>query len=172
MHCADIKIEEASASRQIETIEGLAHEIWDEHFTPIIGKAQVDYMLKKFQSKKAIKEQIRQGFWYFLLSIEEKNTNKYIGYIGIIQKEKQLFLSKFYIKLHERNKGYGKTALAFLEKMALEKGADNISLTVNKNNSETIKAYEKLGFKNIGSVVQNIGNNFVMDDYKMEKIIN
>ena len=28
-----------------------------------------------------------------------------------------------------------------------------------------------MGFKNIGPVVQDIGNGFIMDDFRMEKII-
>ena len=58
-------IEAVSGENQIETIEALAEEIWSEHFTPIIGKAQVDYMLGKFQSKQAICEQINNGFCIF-----------------------------------------------------------------------------------------------------------
>jgi len=160
-------IETVSAENQIEIIAGLACEIWNEHFTPIIGKAQVDYMLEKFQSKKAITEQIENGFLYFLI----KNNNDYIGYLGVLAKDNRLFLSKLYIISAERGKGHGRKAVAFLEKLAIDKGLSKISLTVNKNNSATIKTYIKLGFENRGSIVQDIGNNFVMDDYKMEKDI-
>ncbi len=160
-------IETVSAENQIETIVGLACEIWNEHFTPIIGKAQVDYMLEKFQSKKVITEQIENGFLYFLI----KNNNDYIGYLGVLAKDNRLFLSKLYIISAERGKGHGRKAIAFLEKLAIDKGLSKISLTVNKNNSATIKTYIKLGFENCGSIVQDIGNNFVMDDYKMEKDI-
>ena len=158
-------IEIVSGKNQIEIIAGLAHKIWNEHFTPIIGKAQVDYMLEKFQSKKVITEQIENGFLYFLI----KNNNAHIGYIGVLPEEKQLFLSKLYITSAERGKGHGRKAIEFLEQLAIEKGLSKISLTVNRNNSATIKMYQKLGFKNRGSIVQDIGNNFVMDDYKMEK---
>lgn len=160
-------IETVSAENQIEIIVGLAYEIWNEHFTPIIGKAQVDYMLEKFQSKKVITEQIENGFLYFLI----KNNNDYIGYLGVLAKDNRLFLSKLYIVSAERGKGHGRKAIAFLEKLAIDKSLSKISLTVNKNNSTTIKTYIKLGFENRGSIVQDIGNNFVMDDYKMEKDI-
>lgn len=160
-------IEIVSGENQIETIEGLACEIWNEHFIPIIGKAQVDYMLEKFQSKKVITAQIENGFLYFLI----KNNNEPIGYIGVLPKENQLFLSKLYITSAERGKGYGRKAIEFLVNLAIEKGLNKISLTVNRNNSATIKTYKKLGFEICGSIVQDIGNNFVMDDYKMEKDI-
>ena len=160
-------IEIVSAENQIAIIAGLAKNIWNEHFIPIIGKAQVDYMLDKFQSKKVIAEQIENGFLYYLI----KHNNDYIGYIGVLAKQNQLFLSKLYITSAERGKGHGRKAVDFLEKLAIEKGLGKITLTVNKNNSATIKIYKKLGFENRGSIVQDIGKNFVMDDYIMEKSV-
>ena len=152
---------------QIEFVEQIAIEIWNEYFTPIIGKSQVDYMLEKFQSKKAISEQIKQGYSYFLI----KNNDEFIGYFGVLSKENNLFLSKLYIKGSYRHKGYGKKALAFIEELASAKGLNKITLTVNKNNHETILAYEKMGFKNLGSTIKDIGSGFIMDDYKMEKTL-
>ena len=87
----------------------------------------------------------------------------------MIPEEKQLFLSKLYITLAERGKGHGRKAIEFLEELAIEKNLSKISLTVNRNNSAAINAYKKLGFEKQGSTVQDIGNDFVMDDYKMEK---
>jgi len=158
-------IEKVSSENQIVLIENLAHEIWNEYFTPIIGKAQVDYMLEKFQSKKVITRQIENGFLYFLI----KNNNVPVGYIGVLAEDKKLFLSKFYIVLTERGKGHGRKSMEFLEQLAIEKKLNKISLTVNRNNLATIDMYKKLGFENRGSVVKDIGGGFVMDDFKMEK---
>ena len=38
---------------QISELCSLAAEIWRQHFTPIIGADQVEYMLEKFQSPAA-----------------------------------------------------------------------------------------------------------------------
>ena len=160
-------IEKVSDDNQIKIIEGLAYEIWNEHFTPIIGKAQVDFMLEKFQSKNAISEQIENGFLYFLIN----NNNAPIGYTGVLPEDEQLFLSKLYITSDERGSGYGRKAIDFLEELAINRGITKISLTVNRHNSDTIKIYKKLGFKHCGTILQDIGNGFVMDDYKMEKNI-
>ncbi|MHC4098096.1 MAG: GNAT family N-acetyltransferase [Planctomycetota bacterium] len=107
-------IEPVLNNSQIEIVENLAYEIWNEHFTPIIGKAQVDYMLEKFQSRKAISEQIENGFLYYLI----RTNNDSIGYIGIHPKQDELFLSKIYIRSSERGRGYGRKAIQFLEKSA------------------------------------------------------
>jgi RimJ/RimL family protein N-acetyltransferase len=160
-------IEKVSTESQIETVARLAHEIWNQHFIPIIGKAQVDYMLEKFQSKKAISEQIENGYSYYLLKVDDD----YAGYTGVCPREDQLFLSKLYIRISQRGKGLGRKAIEFLEELAEENGLNKITLTVNKYNANSIRAYEKFGFANISSIVQDIGNGFVMDDYKMEKVL-
>ena len=162
---SDMHIKPVSDENQIEMIERLAVEIWNQHFIPVIGKAQVDYMLEKFQSSTAIAEQIENGYLYFLFVNRDQN----IGYMAALPQAERLFLSKLYIVASERGKGYAREAIAFLEKLAIEKNAGRISLTVNRHNSATIKAYERLGFQNVGAVVQDIGGGFVMDDYRMEK---
>jgi len=158
-------IEKVSDENQIDIIEALACEIWNEYFTPVIGKAQVDYMLEKFQSKKAITEQLNNGFLYFLIN----SNHDPAGYIGVLPQDGQLFLSKLYLRLPERGKGYGSKALEFVEQLATEKGLEKISLTVNRHNTATVNIYKKLGFENRGSTIKDIGHGFVMDDFLMEK---
>jgi diamine N-acetyltransferase len=152
---------------EIKAVEKLAKEIWTEHYTTIIGKEQVDYMLEKFQSEEAIANQITsEKYKYYLI---RKNEN-YIGYAAIQVKKEELFLSKIYIKNSERGRGHGKKIITFIENLTKENKLNKITLTVNKNNIKTIKAYKNCGFKNIGALIQDIGNGFVMNDYVMEKI--
>jgi ribosomal protein S18 acetylase RimI-like enzyme len=156
---------EVSADNHIDIIESLAREIWSEHYDPIISKQQVDYMLARFQSKQAINEQIASGALYFL--IEEGLA--FIGYFAVQPRVDELFLSKIYLRSNHRASGYGKKAVQFVEKLAREQGLRKVALTVNKSNTGAIRAYEKIGFRNVGSLVQDIGGGFVMDDYAMEK---
>jgi len=165
--CIEAMFIEVLTEEQIEIVESLAEEIWTEHYVPIIGKEQVEYMLDRFQSKESISDQLRSGFLYFLI----REDNHFIGYIGVQPKGDELFLSKIYIKSSERDKDHGKKAIQYIENLAKEKGLRKIVLTVNKNNRVAINAYERLGFKNLGSVIQEIGGGFVMDDYKMEKTV-
>ncbi len=153
--------------QHLDIVVALANTIWHEYFTPIIGKLQVDYMLDKFQSKAAIKEQIINGFIYFLLM----DNDVPIGYVGITIRQEELFLSKFYIITDKRNKGLGRQVIKFLVQFAVRYDAKKISLTVNKYNTDSIKAYQKMGFVNLGSVIQDIGSGFIMDDYQMVKNI-
>ena len=150
---------------EIKTIAELAREIWTEHYIAIIGVAQVEYMLDKFQSEKAIADQIQnQGYCYYLIV----DNSQPVGYFSIIQEKDSLFLSKLYVHKSKRGRGIARKALEFIKNIALKKKLGKIILTVNKNNIGPIAAYEELGFVNIGPIVQEIGGGFIMDDYKME----
>ena len=158
----------ARNKQDYKAISDLAKEIWTEHYTPIIGIDQVNYMLEKFQSKKAIKSQILDdNYQYFSLI----NNNTFLGYLSIKKEETALFLSKIYIAKTSRGQGIGKAAMNFVEDQAITLNCKKIYLTVNKYNSNSIKAYQKIGFNKIEELVIDIGNGYIMDDYKMEKIL-
>ena len=54
-----------TSSREVARVVELADIVWREHYIPIIGRAQVDYMLEHFQSASAIEKQIAKGINYF-----------------------------------------------------------------------------------------------------------
>jgi RimJ/RimL family protein N-acetyltransferase len=162
-----INFKEVKSDSDLEQIEGMANIIWHEHYTPIIGAEQVIYMLDKFQSCSTMKDQIDKGYKYYLINFN-KNA---VGYLSFERREKALFLSKIYLLKEARGKGIGRKAMWFVEKEAEELACEKVSLTVNRFNQNSIKAYESAGFEKKGALVQDIGNGFVMDDYLMEKTI-
>lgn len=150
----------------IARVADLAGTIWREHYTPIIGAAQVGYMLANFQSADAVAAQIRdEGYRYYLL----QESGEAIGYMAARQRGSLLFVSKLYLLCTRRGRGYSREALAFLASLAREMGCDRLELTVNKHNAGSIAAYEKLGFERCEAIVQDIGGGFVMDDYVMRR---
>ena len=154
-------------SGKIEELCAMAEEIWHEHFTPIIGAAQVEYMVEKFQSIPAVTEQIANGYEYYLLLLE----GRAIGYTGIHAENGELFLSKLYLRKENRGKGYARQAMNFLEDLCRQRGLSKIWLTVNRYNSNTIAAYKAMGLVTVREQKADIGNGFFMDDYIMEKPI-
>lgn len=144
--------------------EILAKEIWKEHYTPIIGEKQVAYMLEKFQSVEAMTAQINEGYHYFLI----KDNDSPVGYLSYQKRDDQLFLSKIYVRKDSRGKGFGKMTMKFVMDEARKNACAKVSLTVNKYNYDSIKAYESIGFMKIKALVQDIGEGYVMDDYYME----
>ena len=157
----------AKDKKAFALIAKLARTIWKDHYTPIIGSDQVSYMLNKFQSAEAIADQVSRGYQYYLIFYNSKPA----GYLAFEKQLAELFLSKIYVSKEMRGKGIGKAAMDFVEREAQYLECTKISLTVNKHNTGSIKAYEKLGFHNLGGIVQDIGNGFVMDDFLLIKQI-
>ena len=160
-----IKFTSVTEKNDLDQIETMAEVIWHEHYTPIIGKEQVVYMLDKFQSTDSMKVQIENGYTYIMIT---KNEDP-IGYLAYEKRQNALFLSKIYLLKNERGKGFGRLAMNHIFESAKGKGCSSVQLTVNRFNQNSISAYQRIGFEKRGEVVQDIGNGFVMDDYIMEK---
>ena len=155
-----MKLRSVESPADAQLVADLAERCWRPHYTPIIGEAQVDYMLEKFQSASAILEQINSGRDYQL--IEEEAS---LGYLATDLSE-HLFLSKLYILPEHQGRGAGRWAV---EQLANAHPGLESQLTVNKHNHDTIAFYGKLGFVNDGPTVADIGNGFIMDDWIMRR---
>ena len=154
--------------KDINIIVEIAQEIWPEHYTSIIGIEQVEYMLSHFHSSEIIEKQITQkNHRYFIIT----HNNMNVGYIGVQITTDELFLSKIYLQSSVRGVGIGKKSMLFIKDLAQENSLSKISLTVNKNNKDTIAAYYKFGFEKTGEVCTDIGKGYVMDDLQMELAI-
>lgn len=157
-------------SAEIESLAKFAGDIWREHFTPIIGSAQVEYMLKKFQSPSFISEQIaNKHYRYFMTTIDDIPA----GYFAIVPHHElgKLFLSKLYTSKDMRGKGAGMAMLKKAQEIAETLSLKSIYLQVNKHNTNSIAFYKSRGFEIVESIIADIGNGYVMDDYVMEKTI-
>jgi diamine N-acetyltransferase len=164
-----IKLVRIQSEDDISTVASLAEAIWNEYFPAIIGQAQVDYMLAKFQSKQAITAQVKAGYRYYLINTGSENA----GYICLIAQESgnTMQISKFYIHKDWRGQGIAMQALIQIMAISHELGLSLLSLTVNKHNYPAIAVYKKLGFDTVDEVVADIGGGYVMDDYIMTRPI-
>ena len=158
---------------EIQQVVVLAQQIWTEHYVPIIGQSQVQYMLENFQSEAAISEQIAQGHEYFLAMTPGQSPGLDhcvpMGYMDIVgqPESNKLFLSKLYVVAAARGSGIGRNMFDFAVKMLRQRKLQTLWLTVNKFNP-SLDVYLHWGMINTGSVVKAIGAGFVMDDYLLE----
>ena len=146
------------------SLSAVADDIWRQHYTPIIGEAQVDYMLEKFLSPEALVEQINAGYEYFLFSYDYT----FAGFAGIHEEDNKLFLSKLYVHEDFRGKGIGSYMFQKFIEICKLRNLKTIWLTCNRNNTGSLAVYEHLGFKKVREEAADIGNGFVMDDFIME----
>ncbi len=164
----NITLEPVITPAQVTAVARMAHQVWNEYYVSLIGQAQVDYMVARFQSAEAMQAQIDSGYEYFEIRQEAES----IGYAAIRfdAADARVFISKLYVLAAHRKSGAGRRTLERIERIARDRAATHLWLTVNKGNA-SVKAYERLGFSIVDAMVVDIGGGYVMDDYKMEKLI-
>lgn len=157
--------EKVKDSGHIGRVYELVKKIWPLHYTPIIGRAQVDYMMATYQSKQNIEKEISAGAEYFLIIHGGMDS----GYLAYEKRGDEMYLSKLYVPAEKRNRGIGRAGFDFVQNAARRDGLKKISLNVNKRNVNAIGAYKKFGFTVAREMVKDLGEGYVMDDYVMEK---
>ena len=158
-------IRKAETNEDLQEIAALADVIWHEHFTPIIGKEQVEYMLSRFQSYPALQDQVLTGYEYYRLL----GNRKLCGYMAIRQdQDGRMFLSKLYIAKQYRGRPLAAFLFDFLKNLCRQRNCSAIWLTCNKHNDHSLNVYRHFGFQTIDAQKNDIGNGFFMDDYIME----
>jgi len=148
--------------QDLATLAGLAREIWTQHYVPIIGEAQVNYMLHKLYSAEALEKQSKEGQAFHLVL----NNDKAIGFISVSNPSgKDYFLHKFYMIQEKQNNGLGTEV--FHKVFGNLYHPENIRLTVNRLNYKSVNFYFKLGFKIEKVEDFDIGNGYFMNDFVM-----
>lgn len=154
--------------KNVHWIPELAKEIWNDTYSTIISKEQIDYMLEMMYNEKTILESTENGEHWEIL----KADNVPIGYIHFKEEQDKIFLSKIYLKQEEQYKGLGQLMMNHVIDFATKSNKESVYLTVNKENKKAIRFYERNGFRNTKSEVFEIGNGYVMDDFIFEKTLN
>ena len=96
---------------------------------------------EKIQSNEIIVAKMQNNIvGYVTFNIQEKNN-------PIIRYRKQLQIEAICLDENNRCKGIGTELLKHLKNIAKEKNCTDMYLTVNEENINAIKLYEKFGFK-------------------------
>lgn len=166
---ASLQFSPVTTPASIQTTAHMARIIWQEYYPPIIGEAQVEYMLSQLQSIAAITDQItQQDCHYFLIHWDSTEP---IGYLALQFRDIGLFISKLYLTATMRGKRLSRGIVNFAVRFASEHNRDRLILTVNRHNTHAITVYQHLGFEITGTQQQGIGGGFIMDDYVMQKLL-
>jgi len=157
-----------TTEEHLPAISELAGVIWRACYPGIITPEQIDYMLAQMYALDVLREEIRtQGIRYDVLIAGGKPA----GFTswGPASKPGVMKLHKLYLLPERHGCGLGSLLLQHCEREAGTSGARRLILCVNKRNAKAIAAYQRNGFTVVESVVTDIGNGFVMDDYVMAK---
>lgn len=153
----------------INTIGFLAQQIWPDAYKDILSDGQLGYMLDIFYSPASLKNQMVDQEHTFLLIEDEGNPVGFASY-SVTKKPGIYKLHKIYVLNNQQGKGLGKTIIDFIVNDIVPKQATALRLNVNRNNKARF-FYERLGFTVISEEDIDIGNNYFMNDYVMEKTL-
>jgi GNAT superfamily N-acetyltransferase len=157
-----------ATEEHLPVISELAGVIWRACYPGIITHAQIDYMLARMYSLAVLRDEIRsQGIHYNCLLMD----GKLVGFAayGPTAEPGVVKLHKLYLLPELHGRGLGSRLLQQVEREVRASGVRRLVLSVNKRNAKAIAAYKRNGFGVAQSVVTDIGNGFVMDDYIMAK---
>lgn len=160
---------EPAAPGDLSEIAELAALVWRKHYPGIISRDQIEYMLGRMYDPRVMLAELEGGITYDRLILH----GKLIGFAayGPASQSGQLKLHKLYVHPDFQRQGLAALLLKRVENMAHARSFTLVVLTVNKKNVQAIAAYRKHGFCIRDSVIFEIGQGFVMDDYIMAKTV-
>ena len=151
-------------TERIEKLSAFASAIVKEHYDPIIGPEQNDYMIEMFQAPHSIRRQIEEGHLYYIAAV----NGQWVGFCGIHPDGGKMFLNKLYIHKSQRGHGYASRIMDFIRGLCVVSGLTAIWLRVNRENTNSIEVYRHMGFEVVKMDKADIGGGFYMDDYILE----
>lgn len=156
--------------KQIIEIEETANNVWHNYYKDIFSSEQIDYMLKKYQSRESLRRQMEDKYIYYMLLAD----GELAGYLCFKLFSDYVFISRLYIKAEYRRRGFARRAVTMFDKMTDSDEFGHIKkirTNVERDNLFAINVYEHLGFDKIKSVDTDIGGGFVCKDYIMERAL-
>ncbi|MBB4078857.1 ribosomal protein S18 acetylase RimI-like enzyme [Lewinella aquimaris] len=165
------------------TIERLARLIWPETFGSILSTAQIEYMLDLMYSEAALMEQVKKGHvFHLLLDALGDETSGYshhaqlryrpVGYVSheVNNLPGTTKIHKIYLLPGTQGRGYGRALIDKVEAIARRANQTKLRLDVNFQNP-AVSFYEHLGFRKIDRFDTEIGQGYLMEDWRMEKTL-
>lgn len=153
--------------KDIPLIRDMTMKVWPQTYSTILTPDQISYMLEMMYSEQSLSKQMKEQHEFIIVD----DGNEPVGFASFSQTEPGIYkLHKIYILPALQGKGAGKFVIGEVIKAIARKGGKALQLNVNRNNKAK-DFYEKLGFTVIREEDIDIGNNYFMNDYVMEKKI-
>ncbi|OAV43806.1 GNAT family N-acetyltransferase [Lewinella sp. 4G2] len=161
-------------------IQRIAHATWPDTFGDILSPEQIEYMLERMYSYAAIERQVAEGHVFYLIlentahAVEngyaKGKSNKFsaVGYVSyqLNYLPATAKLHKLYVLPDRHGKGYGRALIDTVKRIAKNEGQKKLRLDVNYQN-KAIGLYEHLGFVKLDRFDTDIGNGYLMEDWRL-----
>ncbi len=163
MHSNTSIIIRKAAVADIPLIKKLVSQVWPQTYIPIIGAAQVAYMLDSFYSPQALTTQIEEQAHQFIIAYQDDIPVAFAAYSPLSPDTWKLH--KLYILPDVQGKGIGKKMVNYIKIDVADKGATDLVLNVNIHNTSAIAFYNKYGFRHLRDEDIDIGSGYFMNDH-------
>ncbi len=164
-----ISISQATIN-DLSVIQEIAYKTWPDTYGSILSKEQLDYMLDKMYAIATLTDNLLYKGHHFILVKENDICLGFTSFEHHYLDKKVTRLHKLYLLPETQGKGIGKLVLDSIVTFSKENESERISLNVNKFN-KAFSFYKKMGFEVVAEEDLEIGNVYLMEDYKMEKRI-
>lgn len=158
-----------ATSKDIPIIQEIANKTWPEAYGAILSDSQSVYMMNMMYSDASMLQQFNKKHLFYLayegdfcLGFASCENNYLSNMVTRIH--------KIYILPESQGKGVGKLLIEKVDALAKANHSECISLNVNKFN-KALGFYKKLGFEIVNEENIEIGQGYLMEDYRMEKEI-
>ena len=158
-----------ATNSQLEIIQDLAKAIWPDAYGAILSQEQLEYMMEMMYSLDSLENQLKNNTVFLLV----KEENDFIGFASYelnFQNSNKTKIHKLYILPTIQGKGVGKNLILHIQEIAKKNSNAALILNVNKYNKAK-DFYLHNQFEIADSLVVDIGNGYVMDDFVMVKKI-
>jgi len=152
-----------ASENEIEIIQQLAELTWWPTYSPILEKAQIQYMLSHIYSVQAIRRVMKEKSQQFILISENGVDLGFASYGPWSEDPASWKIFKLYVLPNNQGKGLGRKMIAEIVKRAILDGKTYLILNVNRNNP-ALAFYRKSGFEVLRNEDIPIGP-YWMNDY-------
>lgn len=158
-----------AAESQLGIIQNLAKVIWPDAYGAILSQEQLDYMIAMMYGLDSLSNQLQNNNVFLLAELNEV----FVGFASYELNYKNSSFTKIhklYVLPEIQGKGVGKKLINYIQEIAIKNSNSALILNVNKYNKAK-DFYLHNQFEIADSVVVEIGNGYVMDDFIMKKNI-
>ncbi|WP_028509980.1 GNAT family N-acetyltransferase [Ruminococcus sp. NK3A76] len=158
------EFESISGSLDIIKTTCLANRIFGQHYTQLMPRPQIDYILDSFNSFNAINERISSGGYKYYSIMCDNRPAGFFAYVPRLGEAVEI--TEIGVIKKQRGKGCCKKALNFIVTKAKEGGARTVKIKIDKKNETALNAFKALGMQEIGEEQTKL-----MGDFFVEQLI-
>lgn len=157
-------------SENIAHIQEVSYNTWPNTFKYILSDEQIAYMLNLMYSEATLTRQIQHEGHQFYIAYEKDKPLAFVGLQMHYPNSTFTKIHKLYVLPSAQKRGIGAQLIQRVAEIAQENGCNTLTLNVNRHNI-AVTFYQKDGWTISREEDIDIGNNYWMNDYVMEKPI-